>query len=208
MSAAKTSEPPPPMADKLSAQQIPIFPLGLVLFPGAVLPLKIFEQRYLEMTKTCLRDESVFGVCCIRRGREVGEPAEHEQIGCSARISQWDMPHPNLFHLLCTGERVFRVLDVQIEANGLAIGTVEWLTGENSEIDSASFSACRDALERFAQRAGEKVFAGPAQFDDPEWVSYRLSELLPIDWRHKQALLEQRSTAQRLAAISRMLQPA
>jgi len=188
--------------------QMPIFPLGLVLFPGARLPLKIFEQRYLEMTKACLRDDTVFGVCCIRHGQEVGAPAEHEQIGCSARVAEWDMPHPNLFHLMCAGERVLRVLDLRIESNGLIVGTVKWLAGDTSEVDANSFDVCRNALESFAKQAGKTIFAGPPQFEDPEWVSYRLAELLPIDWPSKQALLEQRSTAQRLAAISRMLQPA
>lgn len=192
----------------LDTLQIPIFPLGLVLFPGAALPLKIFEQRYVEMTKACVRDDTVFGVCCIRHGQEVGAPAEHEQIGCSARIAEWDMPHPNLFHLMCAGERVFRVLDLRIESNGLIVGTVQWLASDSGEIDANSFDVCRNALERVAKQAGETIFAGPAQFDNPEWVSYRLSEFLPIDWQRKQALLEQRSTAQRLTAISRMLQPA
>ena len=192
----------------MDALQIPIFPLGLVLFPGARLPLKIFEQRYLEMTKACVRDDAVFGVCCIRHGQEVGTPAEHEQIGCSARIAEWDMPHPNLFHLMCTGERVFRVLDSHADSNGLIIGTVQWLAGDSDAVDATSFDRCRNALENFAKQAGEEIFAGPAQFDDPEWVSYRLSEFLPIDAQRKQALLEQRSTAQRLNEISRMLQPA
>lgn len=194
--------------EQTNALQIPIFPLGMVLFPGALLPLKIFEQRYQEMTKGCLRDDTVFGVCCIRHGQEVGAPAEHEQIGCSARIQEWDMPHPNLFHLLCRGESVFRVGDVRVEPNGLIVGQVEWLTSDQDGIDTDSFNVCRDALERLAERAGEKSFTGGAKFDDPEWVSYRLSALLPIDWQRKQALLEQRSTAQRLVTISRMLQPA
>ena len=203
-----TTDQPASGTDTTDTLQIPIFPLGLVLFPGAVLPLKIFEQRYLEMTKACVRDDTAFGVCRIRHGQEVGTPADHEQIGCSARIAEWDMPHPNLFHLICKGDRVFRVADLRIESNGLIFGTAQWLTSDNSGIDANSFDICRDALERFAKQAGESVFDGDTQFNDPEWVSYRLSELLPIDWQQKQALLEQRSTAQRLATISRMLQPA
>ncbi len=188
--------------------RVPIFPLGLVLFPGAMLPLKIFEQRYVDMTKACVRDDTVFGVCCIRHGQEVGAPAEHEQIGCSARITEWDMPHPNLFHLLCQGERVFRVRDRRVESTGLIVGTVQWLASDSAGIDTDNFDVCRNALQRVAKQIGETIFAGATRFDDPEWVSYRLSELLPIDWPRKQALLEQRSTAQRLAAISAMLQAA
>ena len=82
------------------ALEIPIFPLRCVLFPGGLLPLKIFEQRYLDMTKACIRDASPFGVCLLREGAEVGAPAVPHAIGCTALIQQWDMPHLCLFHLL------------------------------------------------------------------------------------------------------------
>ena len=186
--------------------EIAIFPLNLVLFPGGFLPLKIFEQRYLEMTKACLRDDIPFGVCLIRDGQEVGAPAEHERIGCSARIKQWDMPHAGIFHLACLGESAFRVVDSRTGSNGLIHGRVEWLSAHGDEIDPEHFNTCKRMLESFAKRAGEEKVAGQAGFDDPEWVSYRLAELLPIDARSKQALLEQRNTGLRLAAISRALQ--
>ncbi len=186
---------------------IAIFPLNLVLFPGAVLPLKIFEQRYIEMTKACLRDDVPFGVCLIRSGHEVGSPAEHEHIGCSARIRQWDMPHTGIFHLTCLGESAFRLVGSQTGNNGLIHGRVEWLSGHSGDIDPEHFDTCRRMLESLVKRAGEDILAGQAAFDDPDWVSYRLAELLPIDSRSKQALLEQRNTGRRLAAISQALQP-
>jgi Lon protease-like protein len=186
--------------------ELAIFPLNLVLFPGGPLPLKIFEQRYLEMTKACLRDDAPFGVCLIRSGREVGAPAEHEHIGCSARIAQWDMPHTGMFHLACVGERVFRLLESHTGKNGLIHGRVEWLDSADDQIDPQHLQACRSVLEALVKRAGENIFSGPAAFDDPEWISYRLAELLPADPPSKQVLLEQRGTGQRLATISRALQ--
>jgi Lon protease-like protein len=72
---------------------IPIFPLNTVLYPGGMLPLRIFEQRYLEMTRDCLRDTTPFGVCRIREGAEVGTPALPESVGCTAVIAEWEMPH-------------------------------------------------------------------------------------------------------------------
>jgi Lon protease-like protein len=197
---------PDPSSTNLN--DIAIFPLNLVLFPGGLLPLKIFEQRYVEMTKTCLRDDVPFGVCLIRHGHEVGTPAEHEQIGCSARITQWDMPHPGLFHLACVGENAFRVVESRTAKNGLILGRVEWLSRDSEAIEPRHLDACRSLLEALVKRTGEDIFAGPAAFDDPEWVSYRLSELLPLDGKRKQALLEQRSTGRRLAAISEALQSA
>lgn len=186
---------------------IAIFPLNLVLFPGGLLPLKIFEQRYVEMTKSCLRDDMPFGVCLIRNGHEVGSPAEHEQIGCSARIEQWDMPHTGIFHLGCVGENAFRLIESRAGKNGLIQGRVEWLSHDEAGIDSVHLNTCVNVLKALAKRAGEGVFAGKTAFDNPEWVSYRLAELLPINARNKQALLEQRGTGQRLAALSRALQP-
>ncbi len=79
--------------------------------PAGLLPLKIFEQRYLDMTKVCIRDDAPFGVCLIRDGAEVGAPAVPHPVGCTARIAEWDMPHLGLFQLVCKGEQVFRILE-------------------------------------------------------------------------------------------------
>ena len=106
---------------------VPIFPLNTVLFPGGRLPLKIFEQRYVEMTKACVRDGSPFGVCLIREGHEVGDPALPADVGCTAVIEQWDVPHPNLFELLAHGERRFRILRTEVAALGLLVGEAEYL---------------------------------------------------------------------------------
>ena len=82
------------MADPAPGIEIPIFPLNTVLFPGGRLPLRIFEVRYVDMTKACIRDDAVFGVCQIRDGHETGTPAKPADIGCTARIVEWDVPHP------------------------------------------------------------------------------------------------------------------
>ena len=142
------TEPASTEAEAADSTTIPLFPLGLVLFPGGQLPLKVFEQRYVEMTKSCLRNDSPFGVCLIRHGREVGEPADHETIGCSARITNWEMPHPGLFHLLCSGERVFRVSRTHIEHKSLIVGDVQWLDCKTGEMDSSHFDICRRMLDR------------------------------------------------------------
>ena len=191
-----------------NASNMPVFPLNLVLFPGSSLPLKIFEQRYQEMTKNCLRDDAPFGVCCIRNGQEVGAPAEHEAIGCSARIVDWEMPHPGLFHLNCTGESIFQLVDSHTQDNGLIHGQVEWLSDSAEGVEPLEFDSCRNALERVVKHAGARFVTGPIALDDPSWVSYRLAEMLPVDVRVKQDLLELRSTALRVSRIAELLQSA
>ena len=106
---------------------MPLFPLHTVLFPGARLPLRLFEQRYLEMAKACLRDQSPFGVCLILEGKEVGEPAVPATIGCVARIEEWDMAQLGVLSIVARGVQRFRVLERRLQDDGLARGSVELL---------------------------------------------------------------------------------
>ena len=180
-----------------------IFPLGTVLFPGGTLPLRIFEQRYLEMTKACLRDERPFGVCLIREGREVGDPAVPEAVGCLAAIEQWDMPQLGLFQLVARGGERFRLLDARVAKNGLMSGSIERLPEDDSRVPVDA--ACREVLKLIIERVGASRFPSPLALDDPAWVSYRLAEILPLEPRVKQGLLEIASAPDRLARLRELL---
>ena len=171
-------------------QNISLFPLGTVLFPGGALPLKIFEQRYLDMTKACIRDNLPFGVCLIREGREVGTAAVPESVGCLATIEQWDMPQPSMFHLLARGGERFRILETQVAANGLLSGDVEMLPPIAPIAPSAPDADCVELLQRVIKQVGAEHFPQPIQLDDGAWVAYRLAEMLPMAMADKQLLLE------------------
>src|SRR5262245_4738255 len=96
--------PPRPRALGERVKDLPLFPLNTVLFPGGRLPLRIFEQRYMDMAKACLKDSSPFGVCMIREGLEVGDPAVPADVGTLARITNWDMPQLGMLHVVALGE--------------------------------------------------------------------------------------------------------
>lgn len=184
-------------------QEIPIFPLSTVLFPGGILPLKIFEQRYLEMTKACLRDNLAFGVCLIKEGREVGTPALPEPIGCLATITQWDMPQLGMFQLITRGGERFRILESRVAASGLISAQVETLPPDSGtgEIDQT----CLDVLKLVIDKVGAANFPAPVRLDDPAWVAYRLAEILPLDTAARQQLLELQDAGERLARLRRIL---
>lgn len=183
--------------------QLPLFPLNTVLFPGGRLPLKVFEQRYVEMTKGCVRDGSPFGVCMIREGKEVGEPALPADIGCTAVIEQWDVPHPNLFELLARGERRFRILSTEVAALGLLVCEAEYLPAATS--GEAPDALCRRVMAELVERIGAERFPGAVQLDDAEWISWRLGEILPLSNEMRQQLLETDASAARLAKLREVL---
>lgn len=185
--------------------EVPIFPLHTVLYPGGVLPLRIFEQRYLEMTKACLRDGSPFGVCRIREGREVGLPAIPEQIGCTAMIQSWEMPHPGMFQLQSRGVQAFRILEHSIRENDLMRAQIEMLEDVHDAADNAVSPLCRQVLGQAIQQLGPEFFPPPRDFTNVRWVSYRLAEVLPLPGDIKQALLEEREDAARLARLHELL---
>jgi Lon protease-like protein len=184
-------------------RELPLFPLGTVLFPGGLLPLKVFEQRYVDMTKACLRDGTPFGVCLIREGQEIGQPATPQSVGCLATIEQWDVPHPNLFTLLARGGERFRILDTATNASGLIIGQVELLPQATAATEPDP--ACEEVLRLAIKRAGADSVPGPVQLDNPVWISYRLAEILPISAQEKQALLEMTDTDARMAQLRQLL---
>ena len=186
-----------------SAREVFLFPLHTVLFPGGVLPLKIFEQRYLELTKACLRDNVPFGACLIREGSEVGTPAVPERVGCLATIAEWEMPQLGLFHLVTRGKQRFRVLQTRAATNGLISADIELLAPPPAPPDIDP--TCRKVLELIIGKAGAARFPAPIDLDDADWISYRLAEILPIDLQERQRLLEMDDAVRRFAHLRRTL---
>jgi hypothetical protein len=184
---------------------IPIFPLNTVLYPGGMLPLRIFEQRYLEMTRDCLRDTTPFGVCRIREGVEVGKPALPESVGCTAVIAEWEMPHLGVFHLKTRGQQRFRIRKQTIQPGGLIRAEIEMLEEVPGSANEEALVLCRRVLEQIISRLGTGFFFAPPGYDDPRWVSYRLAEVLPLALEEKQALLETRNDNDRLMRLYGLL---
>ncbi len=175
-----------------------------MLFPGGRLPLRIFETRYMDMAKACLRDGTPFGVCLIVEGAEVGEPATPAPVGTLARIMQWDMPQLGLLHVVAEGGRRFRIRNRRVQPNGLALATVDLLAEETDAPIAREGARCVRLLERLVGEQPE-LFPAPHRLDSSAWVSARLIELLPLPLEAKQELLELDEAAARLARISRLL---
>jgi Lon protease-like protein len=185
--------------------QVPIFPLKTVLFPGGLLPLKIFEQRYLDMTKRCIRDSTPFGVCLIREGTEVGEPARPHECGCLASIVSWDMPQLGIFVLMAQGQQRLQIVEQWTQPDRLRMADVTLLPEETSQALPEEHMACADVLRAVASRAGESSLPAPLRYDDAVWVGYRLAEVLPLENTLRQHLLEMPDAISRLRLLTTIL---
>ncbi|MEZ5608232.1 MAG: LON peptidase substrate-binding domain-containing protein [Burkholderiaceae bacterium] len=200
----------------LTLHSLPLFPLGAVLFPGGVLPLRVFEVRYLDMVSRCHRSGAPFGVVALASGHEVraaGAPAERlESIGTLARIRAWQQPQAGLIHIECMGEQRFHIDRTELLPHGLWVADVSLLPPEPAVPLPDDLRHTAAALQRVWQglrgasaAAGELADAAPS-LDDCGWVANRWCELLPLPLALKQRLLGLDSGLLRLELVADWLE--
>ncbi|MEQ1667018.1 MAG: LON peptidase substrate-binding domain-containing protein [Sulfuriferula sp.] len=184
---------------------IPIFPLNTVLYPDGLLPLKLFETRYLDMARTCMKDNSPFGVCLIQSGTEVGTPAQPHAIGTLAHIAEWDMPQLGILNITAQGGQRFLIEASEVAKDGLITAEVRLLPAEPTLVVGDEFSICRTVFDTVYQELGAARFSNPPHPEQAAWLGYRLAESLPIKARAKQDLLEMNDSFMRLKILQEFL---
>lgn len=187
-------------------RDLAVFPLNAILFPGGLLPLRVFEQRYMDMAKACLKSDEPFGICLIRSGREVGAPAIPEPIGCTARIVECDMQQLGVLLIKARGEQRFRIVESRVTDAALIRASVEMLPHEADSSLPGKFENCAILLKAVYEEHGSALAAEPLRFDSTSWVSSRLTELLPVPLAAKQKLLELDDAMQRIEILGRFLE--
>jgi Lon protease-like protein len=170
---------------------LPLFPLGSLVFPGGPLPLRIFEPRYVNLVKRCMQTDSGFGVVLLFRGNEAGTAeATTAGIGTEVRIIDFDRLPDGLLGITCRGQQRFRILRAWREADGLNMAEVEDLPAPSIITIPADLRFLAEILERVMPELGEDYAALEARYDDAQWVSCRLAEVLAMETFERQALLE------------------
>ena len=187
-------------------QTIPLFPLNLVLFPGAHLPLQIFEPRYTDLVGECLKNDSGFGVCCIEEGSEVGEHATCHDVGTYAKIIDWSQLDNGLLGITVEAEQRFVVENYSRRANTLLQGEVSWLEDKPGDVIEERFEVLRDFMVRVLDHYEISYQDQDRKINDNRWLSYRLAEYLPFALDEKQALLELDDNNLRLQRIHNVLE--
>jgi len=197
------------------AETLPLFPLGhTVLFPGAVLPLHVFEERYRELVRTLVaRDGGPrrFGVVAIRQGWEVGADAVRalHGVGCAAELRRVSRYPDGRFDIVTVGSQRFRLLTVADGLRPYLVGDVEWLPGDPPDPDAAALAQhvatlFEEYMAAVATARNEQV--APAELPtDPSMLSYLVASGAVLALEDRQALLETSGAATRLRAELRLL---
>ncbi len=194
---------------------LPLFPLGSVLYPGSVLPLRIFEVRYLDMIRRCIENGAPFGIVSLKQGHEVALPGQSEafaQVGTLATITHHESPQPGLRVIRCLGQQRFRTSRTERLKHGLWVADVSYLPEDSAVAVPHELISCRSLLEsvlaRMPATTQADLFLGVAddeKLSDCSWLANRWCQLLPIPLEMKQRLLELDSPLIRLELVSDLL---
>ena len=211
--------------EPLTLTSLPLFPLGTVLYPGGLLPLRIFEVRYLDMVRKCHKHGAPFGVIALNRGSEVQRPAgdgasgeafaneSFDTVGTLASITDFSAPQPGLMVIRCTGLQRFTVRRSEKLKHGLWVADVARLPPDQQVPVPADLRQVAEALGKLIRTLQDKgipvddlPMQTPYQLDDCGWVANRWCELLSLPLEIKQRMMVLDNPLLRLELIGDMLE--
>ncbi|MEK6226748.1 MAG: LON peptidase substrate-binding domain-containing protein [Chloroflexota bacterium] len=195
------------------SELLPLFPLRAVLFPGALMPLHIFEPRYRLLIRRCSERQRPFGIVLIRNGPEVGEGAEPYEVGTEAKIVA-ESPLPDgRSYVVTRGERRFVVESLIADAEPYLMGQVRYLDETDGDCAVDRAGVAREALGAYLlavvavtdDARGERALADDLRNAPPSDLAYRIAGSLAVDAPQQQALLELETASARLEEETRIL---
>ncbi len=189
--------------------EIPLFPLSSVLFPGGRMSLQIFEQRYLDLVRSCLKQEEGFGLVWIAEGAEVAQPGtgmpKLGEFGCYARIVDWDSLPNGLLGITIEGGERFRLKDTRSESNQLVVGEVEMEEPRSTVPMREEWGSMLEVLTSLERHPHVRSMGIKADHEDAWQVGYVLAQLLPVEEAIKFQLLGLDDTAQFMEELGGVL---
>lgn len=180
---------------------LPLFPLPVVLFPDACLPLRIFETRYLNLVRDCGRTGSGFGVVHYSG---TPESPGHAGVGTEALIEDFTTLDDGLLGIQCRGRRKFRIVETRSRDDGLLIGRVEWLAREPRQPVPPQHAALQSMLRELLRHQEFTGIIDPDP-DDASSLGMALSSVVPLEAEHAQSLLEVTDPIDRLDQLVNLI---
>ena len=184
--------------------KLALFPLNTVMFPGSILPLQIFEQRYLNLIKECMKQETGFVTVLISEGKEVGSAPQIYRIGCYVDIIDWDTLPNGLLGINIQAKHRVRLSNSSVRDDGLLLAEASPIksTLDNNPPLPVAFKPLPETLKQLLNHPFAAQYKDKVDFNNTADVCYRLSELLPISNKQKQLLLETETAEQMLDQLA------
>lgn len=198
----------------MQTYSLPLFPLNVVVCPQGLMRLRIFEARYLDMVKACLKNNTGFAIVAAypESAKDTAKQLPFAQVGTVVEILDADVTTVGLILISCRGVRRMNVDSYSVKADGLIMGEVVDISNdlqvpipEDLKIVSESLEALIDSLPEQGLSEGDIPILKPYAFNDAAWVSNRWVEFLNLPLLQKQRLMQMDSPIVRLELIHDVL---
>ena len=193
-------------------QQIPLFPLRVVMFPRGRLNLQIFERRYIDLVTHCMRTSSGFGICLLKEGEEVIQKGTNQTIhrtGTYSNIIDWDQLDNGLLGITVEGSAKFSIEDCWQSDSGVLQGNVQFNETDNVGRETIplddQYTALADLLQNLESHPLVEQKKLIIDYNNLWDLGWRLSELIPIEIEQKQQLLEIDDPWERIQSIEQLV---
>ena len=193
-------------------QQIPLFPLRVVMFPRGRLNLQIFERRYIDLVTHCMRTSSGFGICLLKEGEEVIQKGTNQTIhrtGTYSNIIDWDQLENGLLGITVEGSAKFSIEDCWQSDSGVLQGNVQFNETDNVGRETIplddQYTALADLLQNLESHPLVEQKKLIIDYNNLWDLGWRLSELIPIEIEQKQQLLEIDDPWERIQSIEQLV---
>ena len=193
--------------------ELPLFPLQIVVFPGEVVPLHIFEPRYRQLVKDTLQSGDPFGIVLTRRTRQTATPQDREpthEIGCTVRLDSNEAFPDGRFNIACVGERRFRIIE-KLGERPYWVAEVDYLDDPTDSESSDAYSVAEAASDLYRDHLGlalalqnswQRTYRLPRR---PSPLVNHIASRIEAPASVKQEVLKSESTVEQLNLLSRIL---
>ena len=193
------------MSDRLS--KVPLFPLTVNVLPGGILPLQIFEPKYIDMVKACMSNEVGFIVALTKQSKSLKENLiiENFSISTYVEIIDFDLLENGLLGISVKGLHRVEILDIELQEDGLLIADADIVLEENSSVFKQDFKNIWQVLHQISDHPEVKKKGIQIDFRSSSSVVHSLGNLLPLTSIEKQEILDKKSDRERLEFLDELI---
>ena len=189
----------------MKKNQIPMFPLKSIVLPGGLFPLRIFERRYINMVKNCLKNETGFCITLVREESENGYITNVYNYGCYVKIVDWNQLEDGLLGIIVEGIKKIHVLECNLNEDNLLQGSIEDIEVEKEYMVPQKYLSLSKFYKKIYPNIKDFISFKKERYADATWVSFRLTECLPLDSSTKNKLIALDNAFDRLDKLNEIV---
>ena len=182
----------------MKSNLIPLFPLKSIVLPGGIFPLRIFERRYIDMIKNCIKDEIGFCITLTRSEPRDSYITDIYNYGCYVKIIDWNQLEDGLLGITVEGINKVHVLECDLNKNNLLIGSIEKIDLEKEYMMPQKYLLLSKFYRKIYPNIKNFISFKKERYADATWIGFRLIECLPLDSSTKNKLIALDNAIERL----------